>query len=134
MSVQPLISACLNGASAACLLLGRVQIHRERERAHRNLMLTAALLSTLFLVNYVIYHAVHGRTTYAGEGGARTLYLAILITHTVLAVLLVPLAARTLFLGWRGRRAAHRRLARLTFPVWLYVSVTGVTIYLMLYA
>lgn len=97
-------------------------------------MLTAAFLSTLFLVNYLIYHAVHGHTAYTGSGAARTLYFTILVSHTLLAVLLVPLAARTLFLGWRGRRASHRRLARFTFPVWLYVSITGVTIYLMLYA
>jgi uncharacterized membrane protein YozB (DUF420 family) len=133
LNVQPLISALLNGASAVCLLIGFSRIRRKREEGHRNMMITAAALSILFLVNYLIYHAVHGHTPYSGQGAVRTVYFIVLISHTILAVGLVPLAARTLYLGWKGRRQSHRRIARVTLPVWLYVSITGVTIYLIVY-
>jgi len=96
-------------------------------------MLAAASTSAVFLVCYVVYHAHVGSVRFAGEGPVRAVYFTILISHTILAVAIVPLVLRTLFLGLKRRDASHRRLARWTFPLWLYVSVTGVVIYLMLY-
>jgi putative membrane protein len=100
---------------------------------HRRLMLAAAATSTVFLVCYLVYHAQVGSVRFTGQGPVRLLYFTILVTHTILAVVIVPMVLRTLYLGLRRRDDAHRRLARWTFPLWLYVSVTGVVIYLMLY-
>jgi putative membrane protein len=109
-------------------------ILRKRERDHKKTMLMATASSLLFLVNYLIFHSVHGHTPFEGFGTVRTIYLAILISHTILAVALVPLAAATLYFGLRTRREIHKRIARYTLPVWIYVSITGVTIYFMLYS
>ena len=129
----PRVNAMLNGASAALLVAGFACIRAQRVHAHAACMLTACVTSTLFLVSYLTYHAHVGSVRFPGQGGARTLYFAILISHTILAVGIVPLVLRTLYLAARRRFAAHRALARWTLPLWLYVSVTGVIIYWMLY-
>ena len=104
----------------------------EIER-HRRLMLTAAAASALFLISYLTYHAQVGSVPFPGRGGIRVFYFAVLLSHTVLAVVNLPLVLRTLFLGLKRRDDKHRRLARWAFPIWLYVSVTGVIVYVMLY-
>jgi uncharacterized membrane protein YozB (DUF420 family) len=96
-------------------------------------MLTAVSTSALFLISYLVYHAQVGSVRFQGQGTVRPVYFAILITHTTLAVVIVPMVVRTLYLAWKGRFPEHRRLARWTFPLWMYVSVTGVVIYVMLY-
>lgn len=129
----PAVNACLNGLAGAWLVAGYVFIRRGQREAHRRCMLAAAATSLLFLVSYLTYHAQAGTTRFQSPGAIRTVYLTILGTHTVLAAALVPLVAVTLFRALRGRFPAHRRLARITWPVWMYVSVTGVVIYFMLY-
>lgn len=136
MQVQdlPTVNAVLNGAAATCLLIGywRIKVRRD-ERTHKWFMLAAAACSALFLVSYLVYHAQVGSRPYPGTGAIRTVYFAVLISHTVLATVNVPLVVTTLVLGLRDRRERHRRWARWTFPIWLYVSVTGIVVYLMLY-
>lgn len=129
----PALNACLNGSSALLLLAGFLFIRRKNVPLHRACMGSAFALSVLFLVSYLAYHAVHGATRFPGTGWVRTAYFAILISHTVLAVVIVPLVLRTLTLALRGRFEAHRRIARWTLPLWMYVSVTGVVVYWMLY-
>ena len=129
----PTLNASLNGLAATLLVVGLAFIKRRRERAHKNCMVAAFACSVLFLASYLYYHANAGRISFAGEGLAKTAYLALLLSHTVLAAAVPILAVRTLYLGFRDRRAQHRRWARITFPIWLYVSVTGVLIYLILY-
>jgi len=124
----------LNGLSLFFLTAGYWAIRRGRERCHRNCMLAALTTSGCFLVSYLTYHfVVQMRTPFVDPAWFRPIYLVILLTHTVLAPLVVPLAFRTVYLGLRDRRAAHRRWARWTWPIWMYVSVTGVVIYLLLY-
>jgi len=129
----PVVNAFLNATSACLLLMGYRAIRRLQIERHRALMLSAAATSTVFLVSYITYHAHVGSVRFSGQGPMRTVYFAILISHTVLAILVVPLVLRTLYLGLRRRDDRHRRVARITFPVWLYVSVTGVIVYWMLY-
>ena len=129
----PLVNALLNGTCALLLLAGFGFIRAGRRRAHRAAMLSAFGISVLFLISYLTYHFFAGTTRYAGEGALRVTYLTILLTHTVLAALVPPLAIWTLWRALRGRFEAHRQLARWTLPIWLYVSITGVVIYLMLY-
>lgn len=129
----PLLNACLNATAAALLVIGYLQIRRHRRDAHRALMIAAFVTSVLFLVSYVIYHASAGSRPYQGQGVLRAIYFAILISHVVLAALVPPLAIVTLVRAWKGNFASHARLARWTLPVWLYVSVTGVIVYVMLY-
>jgi uncharacterized membrane protein YozB (DUF420 family) len=138
---RPALHALLNGTAALLLLAGWLAIRgrgpwaRGRsEAAHRNLMLAALGVSTVFLVSYLEYHARVGSVRFWGAGWLRTLYLAVLVPHTILAALMVPAIAVTLVLALRGRFARHRVWARWTFPVWLYVSVTGVLVYVLLYA
>jgi uncharacterized membrane protein YozB (DUF420 family) len=135
--VPPLASlnAALNALATVLLLLGYVLIKSGREQAHKRTMLTAFGVSVAFLASYLIYHyQVGGRGThFAGTGLVRPVYYAILISHIVLAAAVPVLAVATIALGLRDRRAAHRRWARVTFPIWLYVSVTGVLVYWMLY-
>ena len=128
----PAVNATLNATSAVLLLLAYGAIRAHDVERHRKLMLSAAAVSTVFLVCYVVYHARVGSVRFTGQGPVRTLYFAILISHTLLAVAIVPLVLRTLFLGLKGRVPQHRRIARWTFPIWLYVSVTGVITYVML--
>lgn len=129
----PSLNAALNASSAALLVAGFVAIRRGRREAHRALMLGAVSASALFLVSYLTRVALTGTHRFPGSGLAKALYLALLASHTVLAAAAAPMILRTLFLALRGRFPEHRRLARWTLPVWLYVSVTGVVVYLALY-
>lgn len=132
-SVLPTVNATLNAISGVFLLTGYVLIKRRHINAHRNAMLGAFASSTLFLVSYLIYHAQAGSRPFTGQGAIRYFYFAILVTHIVLAAAILPMAITTLSRGLRGRYAEHKRIARKTFPAWMYVSVTGVIVYLMLY-
>ena len=129
----PTLNACLNATSAVLLALGWILIRSGRRAAHRRVMIAAFTCSTIFLASYLAYHAQVGSVRFPGTGGARTLYLGILLTHTVLAAAVAPMAVVAFSLAWRGRFEKHRRLARWTLPIWLYVSVTGVIVYTMLY-
>jgi uncharacterized membrane protein YozB (DUF420 family) len=129
----PALNATLNGTAAVLLLWGYTLIRRGRKRTHRNVMLAAFTVSTLFLICYVIYHAQVGSVRFARTGPVRAVYFTILITHTLLAAAVPPLAIVTLSRGLRGRFDRHRAIARWTLPIWLYVSITGVVVYWMLY-
>lgn len=129
----PTLNACLNAASGACLLAGYYFIRRRNVAAHRRSMLTALAFSTVFLASYLVHHARVGSVPYQGTGLLRTLYFAILIPHVLLAAAVVPLALVTIRRGLTGQIERHRPLARVTLPVWLFVSVTGVVVYFMLY-
>jgi uncharacterized membrane protein YozB (DUF420 family) len=133
----PLVNACLNGTAFVLLVLGFIAIKRGRRERHELLMKLAFLASAAFLACYLYYHGVvqreHGPTKYNGVGFARTAYYVLLITHVVLAVVNLPMALRTFWLAHKERWEAHKRLARLTLPIWLYVSITGVIVYLVLY-
>jgi putative membrane protein len=132
-SVLPHLNAALNASSTLLLLAGFYFISRRNVTAHRACMLAALAVSALFLVSYVVYHAQYGSVKFAGQGAARPVYFFILITHVVLAAAIVPLVIITARRALRGDFARHRRIARWTYPLWLYVSVTGVVVYLMLY-
>ncbi len=132
-SVFPVVNAVLNGTSALLIASGIVLIRRKRRTAHKRVMLTAVATSTLFLISYVYYHAHVGSVRFQGHGLTRPLYFTILISHTLLAATVVPLVIVTVSRALRGRIERHRKSARWTYPVWLYVSVTGVVIYFMLY-
>ena len=127
------LNAALNFTSFLCLSAGFVLIQRGNREAHRKAMLGAVTASVLFLVFYVIRFSLTGTHRFAGEGFARTAYLVILFSHMILAVVVVPLVLRLLYLAFTDRFQEHRRLARWTFPIWMYVSVTGIVVYLMLY-
>jgi uncharacterized membrane protein YozB (DUF420 family) len=132
-TVFPAINATLNGTSAILLVIGRSMIARGRIPAHRALMISAFITSTLFLISYLYYHAHVRSVHFQGTGWSRPIYFTILGTHTVLAIVIVPLVLVTLSRALKERFPQHRRIARWTFPLWLYVSVTGVVIYVMLY-
>jgi uncharacterized membrane protein YozB (DUF420 family) len=129
----PTLNASLNATSAVLLVIGYVLIRRGRFRAHRAVMLAAFGVSTLFLVSYLVYHANAGSRPFPGQGAIRGVYFFILITHIVLAAAIVPMALLTLSRGLREQFDRHVPLARWTLPIWLYVSITGVIVYLMLY-
>jgi uncharacterized membrane protein YozB (DUF420 family) len=129
----PAVNAFLNATSGVLLTIGYLLIRRGRWRQHRAVMLSAFGASVLFLISYVIYHANAGSRRFPGTGAIRTVYFVILITHVILAAAIVPLALVTLSRGLRERFDRHVRIARWTLPIWLYVSVTGVIVYLMLY-
>lgn len=133
IGILPDVNAVLNGVAALCLVAGFLAIRRGKVETHRSWMLTAGVASALFLGTYLVYHARVGSVPFGGHGRVRTLYLAILVSHVVLAVVVVPAAIATVVRGLSGRRAAHRRLARKLLPVWLYVSVTGVIVYYMVH-
>jgi uncharacterized membrane protein YozB (DUF420 family) len=133
ISFLPHLNALLNSTSAVLLVTGFVLIRRQRVRAHRNCQVSAVVTSTLFLASYLTYHYYHGATRFAGQGMARPIYFVILISHTILAIVIVPLVLVTLYRATRGDFERHRKIARWTLPIWLYVSVTGVIVYLMLY-
>ena len=133
ISDLPLVNASLNATSAILLTSGYVLIRRGDIRRHKVAMISACVVSTFFLISYVIYHANAGSKPFPGQGPIRLVYFTILITHVVLAATIVPLALVTLVRGLRARFDAHIRIARWTLPIWLYVSVTGVIVYLMLY-
>jgi len=132
-SVLPTLNACLNATAAVAILTGVLAIRRRRVAVHRAAMLTAFAVSTAFLVSYLVYHYQAGSKRFEGPGWLRVVYLAILLTHTVLAVAIVPLVVTTLYRALTRQFARHVPLARWTFPLWLYVSVTGVVVYWMLY-
>lgn len=129
----PALNACLNAASAACLLLGLFFIRGKRIAAHRACMLAALAFSAVFLGCYLYYHARHGITRYPGTGLGLWVYRSILFSHTLLAAPLAVLAPLAALRGLTRQDDRHRRIARFTYPVWLYVSVTGVAVYLLLY-
>ncbi|HXU12574.1 MAG TPA: DUF420 domain-containing protein [Candidatus Binatia bacterium] len=133
ISDLPALNALLNGTCAVLLVAGYICIRGRRITAHRACMLLALLTSALFLASYLTYHAHVGSVPYQGTGWVRSVYLTILATHTILAMTVVPLALVTAGRAVRGQFGPHARIARLTLPIWLYVSVTGVVIYLMLY-
>jgi uncharacterized membrane protein YozB (DUF420 family) len=129
----PALNAALNALATVLLIIGWLLIKARRERTHKNVMLSAFAVSCAFLTCYLVYHYHVGSVRFAGPSGVRAVYLAILASHVVLAAVVPVLAAVTIFLGLTDRRAKHRRLARWTLPIWLYVSITGVVIYVMLY-
>jgi putative membrane protein len=129
----PVLNAALNATAAVLLSAGFVLIRNGRKRAHRRVMLAAFAVSIAFLASYLFYHAQVGSVRFQRTGAIRTVYLSILLTHTLLAAAVPPLAVVTLSRGLRGRFDRHRKLARWTLPIWLYVSVTGVVVYWMLY-
>ena len=133
LTALPLLNAILNSLSAVLLCSGYIAIRRRHESIHKTCMLTACVISTLFLISYLTYHYHIGSKPFTGQGGIRLVYFTILISHTILAVIIVPLVLLTLFRAWKMQWPRHRRLARWTLPLWLYVSVTGVVVYLMLY-
>ena len=132
-TILPTVNATLNAISGVLLLIGYVLIRRRQITAHRNFMLAAFASSTLFLISYVTYHWNAGSRPFGGQGALRVLYFSILIPHVILAAAIVPMALMTLSRGLRGNYIAHRRIAKWTFPTWMFVSVTGVIVYLMLY-
>jgi uncharacterized membrane protein YozB (DUF420 family) len=129
----PTLNAFLNATCAVLLLAGRWQIARKRVEAHRACMVAALACSTLFLVFYLLHHARAGSTRFTADGWIRPVYFAVLISHTVLAAAVVPMVLATAWRALRGRFEAHARLARWTWPVWMYVSVTGIAVYWLLY-
>jgi uncharacterized membrane protein YozB (DUF420 family) len=129
----PTVNATLNGIAAVLLVIGWVLIRQRKIQAHRAVMLSAFACSILFLVSYLVYHYQVGSVRFQGTGAIRTVYFAILISHTLLATAVPFLAAITLFRALKERFAKHRAIARWTLPIWLYVSVTGVVVYWMLY-
>ena len=133
VTALPTLNAFLNGSSAVLLATGWVFIRRRRITAHRACMLGAFCVSVLFLASYVTYHALAGSRPFTGQGWARWIYFPILVSHIVLAAAMVPFVLTTLYRALGGEFARHARLARLTLPIWLYVSVTGVVVYWMLY-
>ena len=132
-SELPSLNAILNSLSAILLITGYIFIRRGKIRFHRICMISAFITSILFLISYLVYHFHVGSVPFKGQGGIRLVYFTILITHTILATVVVPLALVTLFRAFKERFDGHRRIARWTFPIWLYVSVTGVVVYWMLY-
>jgi uncharacterized membrane protein YozB (DUF420 family) len=133
ISSLPAFNAALNTMSALLLILGYTMIRQRAITAHTLCMVGAFITSTIFLVSYLYYHAHHGATRFPGTGGIRIVYFTILITHTILAVVQVPLILTTLFTALKSKFTRHVRVARITLPIWLYVSVTGVVVYWMLY-
>jgi uncharacterized membrane protein YozB (DUF420 family) len=132
-AVFPALNATLNGSSAVLLLIGRWFIGRGRISIHRAFMIAALVTSSVFLLSYLYYHAHVGSVHFQGQGWSRPVYFTILISHTILAAVVVPMVIITLSRALRERFDRHRAIARWTFPVWMYVSVTGVIIYVMLY-
>jgi putative membrane protein len=130
----PALNALLNGLCAATLCVGFYFIKHRNIAAHRASMLLALAFSSAFLVSYIANHALHGDTIFPDHGGVRTLYLSILASHVILSIVALPMVLITFFLSLSGRFAIHRRIARITFPIWLYVSITGVVVFLFLRA
>ena len=133
ISDLPAVNACLNATSATFLIIGFLFIRRRQIKAHKVCMLGAVTTSTLFLTTYLTYHYYHGSTKFTGEGWERVIYFSILLTHTILATAIVPLVIITLRRALKDQFDRHARIARWTLPIWLYVSVTGVLVYWMLY-
>jgi putative membrane protein len=130
----PALNALLNGLCAITLCVGLYFIKHGNRDAHRNTMLLAFVFSSAFLVSYIVNHALHGDTIFPGHGPVRTLYLSILASHIILSIVALPMVLTTFFFSLTGRFAMHRRIAVVTFPIWLYVSVTGVVVFAFLKA
>ena len=133
VTVLPALNAALNATAAVLLMTGYVLIRRGERAKHRACMIAALVVSAMFLTSYVIYHLQVGSVPFRGTGWIRTLYFAVLIPHVILAIAIVPLVVMTVSRALSSRFDKHRRIARWTLPLWLYVSVTGVIVYLMLY-
>lgn len=133
ISYLPHVNACLNGTSAILLFSGYSFIRARNVIAHRACQISALAVSLLFLASYLTYHYHHGATRFQGTGLARPIYFTVLTSHTILAIVIVPLVILTFYRAFRGDFLRHRRIARITLPLWLYVSITGVIVYLMLY-
>jgi uncharacterized membrane protein YozB (DUF420 family) len=133
VSDLPAVNAALNATCAVLLVIGWTLIKRGRIRQHRAVMIAAFSTSALFLISYLVYHAQVGSVRFQRTGFIRTVYFTVLLTHTVLAALIVPMVLVTLSRGLSGKYDPHRRIARWTMPIWLYVSITGVIVYVMLY-
>jgi putative membrane protein len=132
VSFLPAVNASLNALAATLLLCGYLAIRRRNWRVHRFFMVAAFAASSLFLVSYLVYHAVHGDTRYLGTGAMRTLYFSILTSHILLSVTVVPLALTAFWFAFRRQFNRHRRVTRVLWPIWMYVSITGVAIYFLL--
>jgi putative membrane protein len=130
----PALNAFLNGLCAIALCAGLYFIKHHNRGAHRTSMLLAITFSSVFLVSYILNHAMHGDTIFPGHGPVRTLYLSILASHVILSIVALPMVLTTFFFSLTGRFPLHRRIARLTFPIWLYVSITGVVVFVFLKA
>jgi putative membrane protein len=130
----PALNALLNGLCAIALCVGLYFIKHHNREAHRTSMLVALTLSSIFLVSYIVNHALHGDTIFPGHSPVRTLYLSILASHVILSIVALPMVITTFFFSLTGRFALHRRIARWTFPIWLYVSITGVVVFVFLKA
>ncbi|MBK6687349.1 MAG: DUF420 domain-containing protein [Deltaproteobacteria bacterium] len=130
----PYVNATFNALSASALLLGVVAIKRNDRALHQRLTTLALIFSALFLVSYIVYHSLHGDTLFPGQGVIRPIYFFILISHIGLSIVAFPLVLTTFYLAWTDQMTKHRRLAKVTFPLWLYVSVTGVAIVALLKA
>lgn len=133
LSAFPAINATLNALSGVLLTVGYFFIRYKRITAHKSCMISAFVVSTLFLASYLYYHYHHGATHFPGQGLVRVIYFAILFSHVILAALILPLALMTLYRALKGNFVKHVKIARKTLPIWLYVSITGVIVYLMLY-
>lgn len=133
LSYLPHVNACLNFTSAVLLLTGYSFIRARNVAAHRACQVAALIVSLLFLASYLFYHYHHGATRFQGTGIVRPIYFTVLTSHTILAIVIVPLVILTFYRALRNDFARHRRIARVTLPLWLYVSITGVIVYLMLY-
>lgn len=132
LSFMPAVNASFNALAAVLLLAGVAAIKRRNIALHKRLMVSAFAASSLFLIGYVLYHYVHGDTKFTGEGPIRLVYFAILISHVLLSIAVVPLALTSFYFAFRERFQIHAKVARVLYPIWLYVSVTGVVIYFML--
>jgi putative membrane protein len=132
VSALPAVNATCNSLSALCLLMGYINIRRRNNAVHKRWMLTATAFSGLFLVSYIVYHFFHGDTLFPGQGWIRPVYFFILITHIGLSMIALPLILATLWFGLGSQFRFHKRIARWTFPIWLYVSVTGVVVFAIL--
>lgn len=134
LSFLPAVNAALNTTAAILIVAGWLAVRSGRRRLHQYLMVSAFAASALFLVSYVIYHYAHGDTRYTGEGALRIVYFAVLISHVLLSMAIVPMALSAFYLAYRKRFASHKKVTRILAPIWLYVSVTGVVIFFMLRA
>ena len=132
LSFMPAVNACFNGTAALLLVLAVVAIKKKQVARHQALMISAFAASTFFLVGYLAYHYVHGDTKYPGTGGMRVAYLLLLASHVILSIPVVPMCLAAFYFAFRRRFATHKKITRFLFPIWLYVSVTGVLVFLML--
>jgi putative membrane protein len=132
LTFMPAVNAMMNAVAASCLVAGFVAIRRKKRELHRRLMLGALSASAIFLIGYLVYHWFHGDTLYPADAPWRGAYLVVLASHVVLSIIVFPMIIATFWFALSGRFARHRKLARVTLPMWLYVSVTGVAVFLML--